>query len=295
MSSLRSYKNSAIPMFSPSIIMPLPLTGKVAVVTGSSRSIGAAIVRKLASDGANVVVNFISNAPAAEAIAAEINAAGAGRAICVQANATNISDCQKLLDAAIKEWGRLDILVLNAALVEPQTSALDIDEKFFDDHFSANVKAPLFMVKEAASLLRPGKYPIPREAHIVTRSLPSGGRIIFFSTSLTANSGITPNFLIYAATKGSIEQITRALAKDFGTRGITVNCVSPGPIDTELFRHGKPEHLINTFEEMHPVKRLGKPDEVSSVVAFLTSDGASWVNGQTLMVNGVCTFLLHVA
>lgn len=137
--------------------MSLPLTGKVAIITGSSRSIGAVVARKLASDGANVVINFVSNSSPAQALVTEINAAGAGRAISVKANASMISEFPKLLDAAIDEWGRLDVLVLNTALAELQTSALDIDEKFFDDHFNANVKAPLFAVKAAVPLLRPGK------------------------------------------------------------------------------------------------------------------------------------------
>ena len=137
--------------------MSLPLSGKVAVVTGSSRSIGAAVVRKLASEGANVVVNFVNGSLAAEKIVEEINAGHGGRAICVRADASSSHECQKLLDTAIEEWGRLDILILNAALVKPQESALDMDEQFFDDHFNANVKAPLFTVKAAAPLLKPGK------------------------------------------------------------------------------------------------------------------------------------------
>lgn len=113
--------------------------------------------------------------------------------------------------------------------------------------------------------------------------------MIFFSTSLTANSMIAPNYLIYVATKGAIEQITRVLAKEYGGKGITVNCVAPGPIDTALFRDGKPDGLIKQFEGMHPAQRIGQPDEVAPVVAFLASDTARWVNGQKIMVNGVCT------
>ncbi len=114
-----------------------------------------------------------------------------------------------------------------------------------------------------------------------------GGRVIFFSTSLTQASGVPPNYLVYASTKGAVEQLTRVLAKDLGARGITVNTVAPGPIDTDMFRAGKTEQQINFFAGMHPEKRLGTTDEVGNVVAFLASDEASWVNGQTLMVNGV--------
>lgn len=117
----------------------------------------------------------------------------------------------------------------------------------------------------------------------------AGSRIIFFSTSLTLASTIQPNYLLYAATKGAIEQITRVLAKDLGARGINVNCVSPGPIDTDLFRDGKPPQVISFIENAHPQKRLGQPEEVANAVAFLASPEASWVNGQNIRVNGVST------
>ena len=98
---------------------------------------------------------------------------------------------------------------------------------------------------------------------------------------------------MYVATKGAIEQSVRVLAKEFGSCDITVNCIAPGPIDTELFRNGKPEQLIKAFEDMHPAKRLGRPEEVAALVAFLATDEASWVNGQTLMVNGVSLVHCH--
>lgn len=121
-----------------------------------------------------------------------------------------------------------------------------------------------------------------------------GGRIIFFSTSLTHASAVPPNYLIYTATKGAVEQMTRILAKEYGAKGITVNCVAPGPIDTELFRNGKSDAVVKAIENVHPAKRIGQPDEVSPVVAFLVSDAASWVNGQNLMVNGVCQLLMII-
>ena len=104
---------------------------------------------------------------------------------------------------------------------------------------------------------------------------------------------VPPNYLLYVATKGAVEQMSRVLAKDLGAKGITVNTVAPGPIDTDMFRHGKTEQLLNVFAGMHPQKRIGTPEEVANVVAFLVSEEARWVNGQTLRINGVSRSLLH--
>lgn len=120
-----------------------------------------------------------------------------------------------------------------------------------------------------------------------------GSRIIFFSTALVTASHISPNYLLYVSTKGATEQLSRVLAKDFGTRGITVNTVAPGPIDTDLFRQDKTEQQINFIAGLHPQKRLGTAEEVSNVVSFLVSEEASWVNGQTLRVSGVSTLIVR--
>ncbi|EIW58103.1 NAD-P-binding protein [Trametes versicolor FP-101664 SS1] len=243
------------------------LAGKVAIVTGSSRSIGAATATHLASLGANVVINYVSSASAAQAVADAINKQGAGKAIIVKADAGSIADNKHLVDETLKTFGRLDIVVLNAGLMDNQKLE-DVTEEAFAKQFDTNVKGPLFLVQAAA------------------KHMSTGGRVIFFSTSLTQASGVPPNYLVYASTKGAVEQLTRVLAKDLGTRGITVNTVAPGPIDTDMFRAGKTEQQINFFAGMHPEKRLGTTDEVGNVVAFLASEEASWVNGQTLMVNG---------
>ncbi|KAH9940610.1 hypothetical protein B0H21DRAFT_574698 [Amylocystis lapponica] len=250
--------------------MTSPLAGKVAVVTGSSRSIGAAVARRLAADGANVIVNYVSNGAAADTVVESINnnpAPGTGKAVSVQADVATAKGGQRLLDAAFSTFGGLDILVLNAAVMENATLQ-EVSEEFFDRHFTVNVKAPFFLVQAAA----------PR--------MKAGGRIILFSTSLTRNSMLTPNYLVYVATKGAVDQITRVLAKELGPRGITVNTVSPGPIDTDMFRDGKTEQVISALAAMHPLKRIGEVDEVSPVVAFLAREDANWVNGQILLVNG---------
>lgn len=116
--------------------------------------------------------------------------------------------------------------------------------------------------------------------------IPDGGRIIFFSTTLTAASTVTPNYLLYIATKGAIEQMTRALAKDLGKRGITVNVVSPGPTGTDLFYNGKPEAVVKMIAGFNPMNRIGTPEEIAKVVGFLAGPESTWVNGQNFRVNG---------
>ncbi|THH26701.1 hypothetical protein EUX98_g7495 [Antrodiella citrinella] len=244
-----------------------PLAGKVALVTGASRGIGASVARRLAAEGASVVVNYLGNAAAAEQICTDIDAQGPGRAVAIQADVSTVQEGKRLVDATLEEFGKLDILVLNAGLMDLQ-DLHHITEEQYERHFDVNVKVPLFMAKNAAP------------------QMSSGGRIIFFSTSLTMNTNVPPNYLLYVATKGAIQQITRVLAKDLGTHGITVNCVAPGPTDTDLFRRGKPDALVKQFENGHPMKRIGMPDEMAPVVALLARGESSWVNGQTWFVNG---------
>ncbi|KAJ7468075.1 hypothetical protein FB451DRAFT_388148 [Mycena latifolia] len=244
------------------------LKGKIAVITGSSRSIGAAIAKHMGAQGAKVVVNYVNDAKAAEEVVSAITATNSGSAVAVKADASTLAGGQHLIDATVKAFGGIDILVLNAGIMGAKVLA-DIDEEFYDKHFATNVKGPLFLAKAVAPLL-----PAP------------GGRIIFFSTSLTVSSVIATNTLVYTASKGAVEQISRILAKDLGTRGITVNTVSPGPTDTPLFREGKPQHVIDMLAKLAPSGRLGEVDDVAPVVSFLASPAAQWVNGQNLRVNG---------
>ncbi|THH20609.1 hypothetical protein EW146_g798 [Bondarzewia mesenterica] len=247
----------------------LPLTGKVAIVTGSSRSIGAAIALKLASDGASVVINHVSasSSTLASQLVSQIKASGKGDAVVVKSDVSTVEGGQYLLDQTLRAFGKLDVLVLNAGIMgsRARCSSPKLQHRFFPQ--VRNTSPPIH--------------------HRTDDSTPiEGGRIIFFSSSLTRATTVLPNALVYVASKGAVEQMTRVLAKDLGTHSITVNVVSPGPINTDLFREGKTEQQIQSIANLNPIKRLGTVDEVAPVVAFLASDGSSWVNGQNIHVNG---------
>ncbi|KAG6820902.1 hypothetical protein H0H93_009676 [Arthromyces matolae] len=252
-----------------SVSLTTSLKGKVAIVTGSSRGIGAALALRLAEDGANVVINYVSNAARADDVVNQIKALNTqAQAVAIKADASTIVGGKELVEESIKAFGKVDILVCNAGIMGSKT-LVDVDEKFFDDHFNSNVKGPFFLAQTVAPLL-----PSP------------GGRIIFFGSSLLDATGVLPNALTYVASKGAIEQITRVLAKDLGARGITVNMVSPGPVDTDLFRAGKPDNVIAAIAAQNPSNRLGLPEDIAPIVSFVSSPAAQWINGQNVRVNG---------
>jgi 3-oxoacyl-[acyl-carrier protein] reductase len=232
---------------------------KVVLITGSSKGIGAVIAKNLASKGMNVVINYNSDEKSANEIVKSIGT----NAISIKANIGIIEECNFLIEETIKKYGKIDYLINNAGIMKNK-SLEDITEKDFDDQFNINVKGTLFLIKFAVN--------------------NNVKKIINFSSSTT--SMMLPNYSVYTATKGAIEQITKQLAKELGNKGITVNAVSPGPTDTELFRHGKSEQVIKFFENQSPLGRLGKPEDISDVVEFLLSDQAKWINGQTIKVNG---------
>jgi 3-oxoacyl-[acyl-carrier protein] reductase len=240
------------------------LDGKVALVTGASRGIGRAIAVRLGREGSAVVVNYSGRHEAAAETVAAIEAAN-GRALAVQGDVGKTSDIERLFDAAFEHFGKLDILVNNAGVFFTKPVA-DVTEEEYDRIFAVNVKGTFLACQQAA------------------KRMADGGRIINFSSSTTAM--MLPAYGAYVATKGAVEQLSHVLAKELGSRAITVNVVSPGPTDTELFAQGKTEQDKQRFVQMAALGRLGQPKDIADVVALLVSDDASWITGQNIRANG---------
>jgi 3-oxoacyl-[acyl-carrier protein] reductase len=240
------------------------LQGKVAIVTGSSRGIGSAIAQRLSDDGATIVVNYAGRSDKAAEVVAQIEAKG-GSAIALQADVSKTADIQRLFDPTIDKFGKVDILVNNAG-INFYKLITDVTEEDFDKIFAINVKGTYFACQQAA------------------KRMADGGRIINLSSSTT--NLMLPTYSAYVATKGAVEQITRVLAKELGGHGITVNVVSPGATNTELFMTGKTEEQINRFSQMAALGRLGEVQDIADVIAFLVSDDARWITGQNIRVNG---------
>jgi 3-oxoacyl-[acyl-carrier protein] reductase len=244
--------------------MAQDLTGKVALVTGAGRGIGRAIALRLGKDGATVIVNDTGSTQQAEEAASLIEQSG-GKAVVVQADVSKVAEVMRLFDSCFMKLGSLDILVNNAGSTFTKP-VVEVNEEEFDHIFAVNVKGTFFCCQEAV------------------RRMVEGGRIINLSSSSTAL--MLPGFGTYAATKGAVEQLSRILARELGPRRITVNVVSPGPTDTELFNRGKNEEQRQRFAQMAALGRLGQPQDIADVVAFLASEDAHWITGQNIRVNG---------
>ncbi|MFM0212822.1 SDR family oxidoreductase [Paraburkholderia sediminicola] len=237
---------------------------QVAIVTGASRGIGAAVAQRLANDGFAVAVNYASSSSEADALVAELTAAGA-RAIAVKADVSNADDVRRMFETTEQQLGKVDVLVNNAGVLKTVPLA-DTSDALYDQTFDINVRGTFNTLREAAARMN------------------NGGRIVnFSSTTLALNM---PGYAIYNGTKAAVEAFTHVFAKELRGRNITVNAVAPGPIATSLFLDGKTEEQIQTFAKMPPLQRLGQPDDIASVVSFLVGPDAGWVNGQILRANG---------
>ena len=237
---------------------------KVAIVTGASRGIGAAVAERLARDGFTVVVNYAGNEAAAEALVRKIEAAG-GRALAAQGDVASPDAVKRMFDAAEAAFGGVDVLVNNAGIMSLATLAQS-DDAMFDRHIAVNLKGSFNTMREAARRLR------------------DGGRIINFSSSVVGL--LQSTYGVYAATKAAIEAMTSVLAKEMRGRGLTVNAIAPGPTATDLFLNGKSPELVERLAKLAPLERLGKPEDIAAAVAFLAGPDGAWINGQTLRANG---------
>ncbi|MCA0054684.1 SDR family oxidoreductase [Mesorhizobium sp. B261B1A] len=239
-------------------------TNRVAIVTGASRGIGAAIARRLASDGLTVVVNYAGSTKAAAKLVDEIEKAG-GRATSFQADVSDPQAVRRMFDSAEAAHGGVDVLVNNAGIMKLAPVA-QFDDATFDQTIAINLKGTFNGLREAARRLR------------------DGGRIVNFSTSVVGL--YQPTYGVYAATKAAVEALTHIVAKELGSRAITVNAVAPGPVATELFLEGKDQATLDRIKQMNPLGRLGEVDDIARVVSLLVGPDTGWINGQIVRANG---------
>ena len=243
------------------------LTGKVAIVTGASKGIGAAIAKELAAEGAAVVVNYASSKGGADRVVAEISR-NEERAIAVHANMANRADIENLFTETKKAFGRLDILVNNAGIYE--FSPLEgITEEHFHKHFDLNVLGLILAAKEAV------------------RYFDSAGGIIINISSLASITG-PANTTVYSATKAAVDSVTRSLAKELGPRNIRVNSINPGMVETEgVHAAGIMESdFRKQIQSQTPLGRIGQPQDIAPAAVFLASSDSAWMTGETLYITG---------
>jgi 3-oxoacyl-[acyl-carrier protein] reductase len=244
--------------------MSRELDGKVAIVTGAATGIGKAIAYAFGEAGAGVVVNHLDTPDLAEAVVAQIAGDG-GKAMPVAADVSSRAEFEAMVSATFHHFGSWDVLVNNAgiALVKPFG---EVTEDEFDRSFQVNVKGTF------------------NGCQLALERMADGGRVINISSSTTGL--MLPGYGVYDATKGAIEAMTHVIAKEFGRRRITVNAVSPGATETETYRIGKSKGFLDGLEAMSAFGRLGRPEEIAAVVAFLASDGGRWITAQNVRANG---------
>jgi 3-oxoacyl-[acyl-carrier protein] reductase len=242
------------------------LSGKACIVTGASRGIGRAVAERLGREGASVIVNYFQKADEAQKVSSVINASG-GHGIAVQGDAGKTRDIQKLFDAAVDHFGKVDILINNAGVaLEQKRPISEVSDEQFDRLFEINARGVFMALREAA------------------RRMADHGRIVNLSSTVIPMA--LPGYSVYAGTKAAVEAFTRILSKELEGRNITVNAVAPGPVVTELFNAGKTEAVKQRMADMCPLRRLGQPEDIANVVAFLVSDQGGWINGQVIRANG---------
>lgn len=251
----------------------LPLQGRIAVVTGGSRGIGKAISIHLHYLGARVAINYASNSTEADLLTSELNASGTSQqpqAIAVKADISDPDQVKLLFDKTEQEFGsKIHILVNCAGILDPKYPALaNTTAEDWDKTFNVNTRGAFLCSKEAANRLARG----------------GGGRIILISTSVVG--ALLPGYGAYAASKAAVETMAKILAKELKGSGISVNCVAPGPVATEMFFAGKTEETVQRIVDACPLGRLGQPEDVSRVVGFLAGDDGEWINGQIIRANG---------
>lgn len=239
-------------------------SNKIALVTGASRGIGASIAKRLAKEKFAVVVNYAGNEKAAKDVVSQIKQAG-GEAFVYQADVSDGGRVKAMFDEVEYRLGKIDVLVNNAGVMELQPLA-NTDEQHIDRQIDINIKGTINTMREAFVRLN------------------KGGRVINLSTSVVGLK--LENYGVYAATKSAVETLTAIMAKEMRGKSITVNAVAPGPTATDLFLQGKSAELIERMTKMIPLERLGTPDDIAAVVAFLAGPDGGWVNGQVLRANG---------
>ena len=243
------------------------LTGKVAIVTGASKGIGAAIATHLAAAGASVVVNYSSSKEGADRVVGEITKKG-GKAVAVQANVAQQSDIDRLFAETKTAFGRVDILVNNAGVFEFKPLA-EVTEEHFHRQFNVNVLGLLLASQKAAEYFG-----------------ADGGSIVNISSVVSVSP--QPGGSVYSATKAAVDAITNSLAKELGPRKIRVNSLNPGMVETEGFHSAgiAGSDFQKTVEAQTPLGRIGQPDDIGSVAVFLASEDSRWITGQALLVSG---------
>jgi len=247
--------------------MSSKLTGKVAVVTGASKGIGAAIARHLAAEGAAVVVNYASSKSGAEKVVNEIREQG-GKALAVQANVAERADIERLFAETKKAFGKLDVLVNNAGIYE-FAPLENVTEEHFHKQFNLNVLGLVLASKEAAKYFG-----------------AEGGAIVNISSVVAVSPVATAS--VYSATKAAVDAVTKSLAKELGARKIRVNSINPGMVETEGLRGAgiAESDFRKMTESQTPLGRIGQPDDIAPAAVFFASNDSSWITGETLTISG---------